>query len=55
MDSETQVMSQANSTRFGYVRGSLFKNIGLVILGKDESIKLVLTAWFAGGHILVRR
>lgn len=31
----------------------LLKNIGLVILGKDESIKLVLTAWFSGGHILL--
>lgn len=31
----------------------LLKNVGHVIHGKDESIKLVLTAWFAGGHILI--
>lgn len=31
----------------------LAKNIGLVIHGKEEAIKLVLTSWFAGGHILI--
>ena len=31
----------------------LVKNIGQVIVGKDEAIKLVLTSWFAGGHILI--
>ena len=31
----------------------LLKNVGTIIHGKDESIKLVLTAWFAGGHILI--
>lgn len=31
----------------------LLKNIGHIIHGKEESIKLVLTAWFAGGHILI--
>lgn len=31
----------------------LLKNVGTIIRGKDESIKLVLTAWFAGGHILI--
>jgi MoxR-like ATPase len=31
----------------------LLKNIGQVIVGKDEAIKLVLTAWLAGGHILI--
>src|SRR5665648_312704 len=31
----------------------LLKNVGNIIHGKDESIKLVLTAWFAGGHILL--
>lgn len=31
----------------------LHKNVGSIIHGKDESIKLVLTAWFAGGHILI--
>ncbi len=28
-------------------------NVGTVILGKDEAIKLVLSAWFSGGHILI--
>jgi MoxR-like ATPase len=31
----------------------LLKNIGQIIHGKDESIKLVLAAWFSGGHILI--
>ncbi|MFL5785744.1 MAG: AAA family ATPase [Bacteriovoracaceae bacterium] len=28
-------------------------NVGQVIHGKDEAIKLVLSAWFSGGHILI--
>ena len=31
----------------------LLKNMSLVIHGKEESIKLVLAAWFSGGHILI--
>lgn len=31
----------------------LLKNISQVIHGKEESIKLVLAAWFSGGHILI--
>lgn len=31
----------------------LLKNVGTIIHGKDEAIKLVLTAWFAGGHVLI--
>ncbi len=31
----------------------LLKNISSVILGKEESIKLVLSCWFAGGHVLL--
>lgn len=31
----------------------LLKNVSSVIQGKEESIKLVLTSWFAGGHILL--
>lgn len=31
----------------------LIKNISTVILGKEESIKLVLSCWFAGGHVLL--
>lgn len=31
----------------------LLKNIETVILGKEESIKLVLSSWFAGGHVLL--
>ncbi len=28
-------------------------NVGHVILGKDEALKLVLSAWFSGGHVLI--
>lgn len=28
-------------------------NVGNVILGKDESLRLVLSAWFSGGHVLI--
>lgn len=31
----------------------LLKNVSQVIHGKEESIKLVLAAWFSGGHILI--
>lgn len=31
----------------------LLKNIETVILGKEENIKLVLSCWFAGGHVLL--
>jgi MoxR-like ATPase len=31
----------------------LLKNIKQIIHGKDESIKLVLAAWFSGGHVLI--
>jgi MoxR-like ATPase len=31
----------------------LVKNIKQIIHGKDESIKLVLAAWFSGGHVLI--
>jgi MoxR-like ATPase len=31
----------------------LLKNVAQVIQGKDECIKLVLTAWFSGGHVLI--
>ncbi len=32
---------------------SIKDNIGKVIIGKDETIKLVLTAFIAGGHVLL--
>ena len=32
---------------------AISENIGKVIFGKDKQIKLVLTAFFAGGHILL--
>ena len=32
---------------------SIKDNIGRVIIGKDETIKLVLTAFIAGGHVLL--
>ncbi len=28
-------------------------NVSNVILGKDEALKLVLSAWFSGGHVLI--
>jgi MoxR-like ATPase len=31
----------------------LLKNVSSVIHGKDEAIKLVLAAWFSGGHVLL--
>jgi len=31
----------------------IFNNIRRVIIGKDEAIKMVLCAWFAGGHVLI--
>lgn len=31
----------------------LLKNMSQVIHGKEESIKLVLAAWFSGGHVLI--
>jgi MoxR-like ATPase len=31
----------------------LLNNINSVILGKEDSIKLVLSCWFAGGHVLL--
>lgn len=31
----------------------IMSNVGNVILGKDEAIKLVLSAWFSGGHVLI--
>jgi MoxR-like ATPase len=31
----------------------LLSNINSVILGKEDSIKLVLSCWFAGGHVLL--
>ena len=31
----------------------LLKNISTVIHGKEDAIKLVLTAWFSGGHVLI--
>lgn len=32
---------------------SLLQNVETVILGKTDSIKLVLCTWFAGGHVLL--
>lgn len=31
----------------------IMSNVGNVILGKDESLRLVLSAWFSGGHVLI--
>lgn len=31
----------------------LLKNVSHVVHGKEEATKLLLTAWFAGGHILI--
>ena len=31
----------------------LLKNISTVIHGKEESVRLVLSCWFAGGHVLI--
>ena len=31
----------------------LLKNISQIIHGKDETIKLLLTAWLSGGHLLI--
>lgn len=31
----------------------ILSNVGSVILGKDDAIKLVLSAWFSGGHVLI--
>lgn len=33
--------------------GLILENVGHVILGKDEALKLVLSAWFSGGHVLI--
>jgi MoxR-like ATPase len=32
---------------------AIVSNVGTVIQGKDEAIKMVLAAWFAGGHVLI--
>ncbi|MCM1090664.1 MAG: MoxR family ATPase [Butyrivibrio sp.] len=31
----------------------VFENIGKVIIGKEQTVRLLLTAWVAGGHVLV--
>jgi len=31
----------------------IMSNVGNVILGKDEALRLVLSAWFSGGHVLL--
>lgn len=31
----------------------ILANVGTVILGKDDVIKLILSAWFSGGHVLI--
>lgn len=31
----------------------IFKNVTTVIHGKDECVKQILAAWFAGGHVLI--
>lgn len=31
----------------------IVSNVGSVIIGKDEALKLVLSAWFSGGHVLI--
>jgi MoxR-like ATPase len=31
----------------------LLKNVSQIIHGKEESIKLLITAWLAGGHVLI--
>lgn len=31
----------------------ILENIGTVILGKEEPLKLILSAWFSGGHVLI--
>lgn len=31
----------------------IMSNVGHVILGKDEALRLVLSAWFSGGHVLI--
>lgn len=45
-------MSNHNSNHYKAFE-LLLKNISQVIHGKEESIKLVLAAWFSGGHILI--
>lgn len=35
------------------VISALAENIGKVIHGKDDQIKLILASWFAGGHVLL--
>lgn len=33
--------------------GHIFENVKRVIRGKDEQIKFLITAWMAGGHVLI--
>jgi MoxR-like ATPase len=35
------------------IMNNLLQNVKQVIVGKDDQIKLVLSCWFAGGHVLL--
>ena len=46
-------MTPSEASTFASVFDSLVGNVGQAVLGKPDTIRLVLTAMFAGGHVLL--
>lgn len=46
-------MGAKTMTDTAQIMSNLYNNVKRVIVGKDEQIKLALSCWFAGGHVLL--
>ena len=46
-------MTQENATWFADTFSKIVENVGLALLGKEEVIRLALTAMLAEGHLLL--
>jgi len=53
MNSAKRLDSNIDVERSKIQLHSLLENVGRVIIGKNEQIKLIIAAWLSGGHILI--
>ena len=53
MTQQQEQVTEQNAAWFAETFGRIVSNVGRALLGKDDVIRLALTAMFAGGHQLL--
>ena len=53
MTQQQEQVTEQNAAWFAETFGRIVSNVGRALLGKDDVIRLALTAMFAGGHLLL--